>query len=262
MMALRPEPQTRLMVVALVVSGRPAFSAAWRAGACPTPAWRTWPMRTSSTSTVAGSRPARSTAARIAVPPSSVAGTVLSAPPNLPIGVRAALTMKTSPLARCMPGILRRGSLVRPLCDGGSVPNFRTTWMTQRIGCESTAIDHESGSGGGQRRPAAYEAKASPARSCADRAGPRPTRGADSARSAPSAEPRSTPDRRPSSVGRAADLPGLVGARQPRMHEVVARFLAACPAGSSNPRSSVLDLRRARRSSTSWPGTRRAGSSS
>ena len=59
-------------------------------------------MSTSSTSTVAGSRPARSTAARIATPPSSVAGTALSAPPNLPIGVRAALTMKTSPLERCM----------------------------------------------------------------------------------------------------------------------------------------------------------------
>ncbi len=61
-------------------------------------------MSTSSTSTVAGSSPARSTAARIATPPSAVAGTVLSAPPNLPIGVRAALTMKTPPLDCCMPG--------------------------------------------------------------------------------------------------------------------------------------------------------------
>ena len=50
-------------------------------------------MRTSSMAAVAGSSPARSTAARIATPPSSTAGTVLSAPPNLPIGVRAALTM-------------------------------------------------------------------------------------------------------------------------------------------------------------------------
>src|SRR4051795_11027077 len=33
MIDLRPEPQTRLIVVALVVGGRPAFSAAWRAGA-------------------------------------------------------------------------------------------------------------------------------------------------------------------------------------------------------------------------------------
>ena len=93
MIALSPEPQTRLMVVAEVPSGRPALSSAWRAGACPTPACRTWPIRTSSIWAVAGSRPARSTAARMATPPSSVAGTVLSAPPNLPIGVRAALTM-------------------------------------------------------------------------------------------------------------------------------------------------------------------------
>ena len=35
MIALSPEPQTRLIVVALVVSGRPALSAAWRAGAWP-----------------------------------------------------------------------------------------------------------------------------------------------------------------------------------------------------------------------------------
>ena len=49
MIALSPEPQTRLMVVALVPSGRPAVRAAWRAGAWPTPAWRTWPMSTSST---------------------------------------------------------------------------------------------------------------------------------------------------------------------------------------------------------------------
>ena len=93
MIALRPEPQTRLMVVALVVSGRPALSAACRAGAWPLPAWRTWPMSTSSSFVVAGSRPARSTAARMAMPPSSVAGTVLRPPPNFPIGVRAALTM-------------------------------------------------------------------------------------------------------------------------------------------------------------------------
>ena len=49
MMAFSPEPHTRLIVVALVVSGRPAWSAAWRAGAWPLPACRTWPIRTSST---------------------------------------------------------------------------------------------------------------------------------------------------------------------------------------------------------------------
>ena len=48
MIALSPEPQTRLMVVADVVSGRPARNVACRAGAWPTPAWSTWPISTSS----------------------------------------------------------------------------------------------------------------------------------------------------------------------------------------------------------------------
>ena len=47
--AFRPEPQTLLTVVALTPSGSPPFSAAWRAGACPAPAWMTWPMIASST---------------------------------------------------------------------------------------------------------------------------------------------------------------------------------------------------------------------
>ncbi len=49
-------------------------------------------MMTSSIRPSAG-RPDRSTAARIATAPSSTAGTPDRAPPNLPIGVRAALTM-------------------------------------------------------------------------------------------------------------------------------------------------------------------------
>ena len=92
--AFSPEPQTLLMVVALTESGSPALRAAWRAGAWPAPAWMTWPMKTSSTSSAA--MPDRSTAARIATAPRSVAGTVDSPPPNLPIGVRAADRMKTS----------------------------------------------------------------------------------------------------------------------------------------------------------------------
>ena len=97
MIDLSPDPQTRLIVVAEVPFGRPALSSACRAGAWPTPACRTWPIRTSSIRALSGSSPARSTAARMATPPSSVAGTPASAPPNLPIGVRAALTMKTWP---------------------------------------------------------------------------------------------------------------------------------------------------------------------
>ena len=94
MIAFRPEPQTRLTVVAGVVSASPARSDACRAGAWPLPACRTWPMTTSSKG-ASGARPARSTAARMATAPSSTAGTPASAPPNFPIGVRAALTMYT-----------------------------------------------------------------------------------------------------------------------------------------------------------------------
>src|SRR3972149_3087870 len=54
----------------------------------------TWPMNTSSTRS--GAIPARSTAARMAVAPRSVAGTVERPPPNLPMGVRAADRMKAS----------------------------------------------------------------------------------------------------------------------------------------------------------------------
>ena len=48
-------------------------------------------MRTSSMG-ASRARPARSTAARMAAAPSSTGGTAASAPPNLPMGVRAALT--------------------------------------------------------------------------------------------------------------------------------------------------------------------------
>ena len=93
MIALSPEPQTRLMVVAEVVSGRPALSTAWRAGAWPTPAWRTWPIRTSSI----GGRGRIEAGPLDGGPDGDAAelrrpGRALSAPPNLPIGVRAALT--------------------------------------------------------------------------------------------------------------------------------------------------------------------------
>ena len=47
--ALSPEPHTLLTVNAAIESGSPAFSAACRAGFCPTPAWITLPKITSST---------------------------------------------------------------------------------------------------------------------------------------------------------------------------------------------------------------------
>ena len=98
MIALRPDPQTRLIVVAGVVSARPARSSAWRAGACPDPAARTCPMMTSSTSgrSPPGPRAPRPRGRRPL--PGSTAGTPANAPPNFPIGVRAALTMNAWPL--------------------------------------------------------------------------------------------------------------------------------------------------------------------
>ena len=66
--ALSPEPHTLLMVSAGMAGGRPAWISAWRAGACPEPPCTTWPMITSSTA--AGSTPARATASRIAMAPS------------------------------------------------------------------------------------------------------------------------------------------------------------------------------------------------
>ena len=91
--AFSPEPHTLLMVVALTPSGSPAFSAASRPRLARS-AWSTWPMIASST--FSGATPERSTAARMAVAPRSVAGVVESAPPNLPMGVRAADRMYTS----------------------------------------------------------------------------------------------------------------------------------------------------------------------
>ena len=87
--AFKPEPQTLLMVNAAIVFGKPAASAACRAGACPTPAPITLPMMTSSTSTT--ETLAREMAASMATPPSAGAEMELRPPRKLPIGVRAPL---------------------------------------------------------------------------------------------------------------------------------------------------------------------------
>ncbi len=92
--ALSPEPHTLLSVQHGVASGRPAYSAAWRAGACPSPACSTLPRITSSTSE--GETPARASASRTATAPSRVAGTDEREPRKEPTGVRAAATTTTS----------------------------------------------------------------------------------------------------------------------------------------------------------------------
>src|SRR5690348_8755231 len=91
------EAQTLLIASAGVSIGRPAATDACRAGACPAPPWSTWPMITYCGSS--GSMPARSSAARIAIPPSSVAERRASPPPRRPNGVRTAPTMTLRTMA-------------------------------------------------------------------------------------------------------------------------------------------------------------------
>src|SRR3954468_21857457 len=89
--ALTDDAQTLLIVSLGVSIGSPPPIAACRAGACPAPPCRTWPMITYCGSW--GSMPARSSAAPTAIDPSSVAGRSASPPPRRPNGVRTALTM-------------------------------------------------------------------------------------------------------------------------------------------------------------------------
>ena len=85
--ACMPEPHILLTVVASTDLGRPAPSAAWRAGAWPRPAGSTQPMTICSIWWA--SAPARSTAAFTAAAPSSVAFTPVRTPWKPPMGVRA-----------------------------------------------------------------------------------------------------------------------------------------------------------------------------
>ena len=85
--ACNPDPHILLTVVASTFSGRPAPSAACRAGAWPSPAASTQPMTTRSI--FSGSTPARLTVSCTAAAPRAVAFTPDSWPRKLPIGVRA-----------------------------------------------------------------------------------------------------------------------------------------------------------------------------
>ena len=92
--AFSAEPHILFTVVAGTDTGTPAPTAAWRAGAWPSPAGSTHPRMTSSRS--APLMPADSRAARTAALPSCTAVSGASAPRNAPIGVRLAETMTTS----------------------------------------------------------------------------------------------------------------------------------------------------------------------
>src|SRR5579859_998883 len=65
--------------------------AAWRAGACPTPAETTLPIITSSSAS--GAIPARRTTSFITIAPSCGAVKLESPPKNFPVGMRTAATM-------------------------------------------------------------------------------------------------------------------------------------------------------------------------
>ena len=106
MVAFMPEPQTLLMVVAPVASGRPAPRAAWRAGAWPCPAGSTLPMKTSST--FSGASFARLSASPITWEPSLWALNGERSPMKRPSGVRAAETMTTGSEVAAMAVILER----------------------------------------------------------------------------------------------------------------------------------------------------------
>src|SRR5919198_441135 len=85
------DAHTLLIVSDPISIGSPAPTDACRAGAWPAPPCSTWPMTTYSTSSFA--TPARSSAARMTIEPSSVASLSASPPPSLPNGVRTAETI-------------------------------------------------------------------------------------------------------------------------------------------------------------------------
>src|SRR4051812_39435415 len=135
-----PEAQTLFTVSDETSFGMPALICAWREGICPCPAWRTWPMTTCST--WSGATSARSRAASIALPPSSVASSVESPPPSFPNGVRAVariavLAMWSGPsLGRCgLTSIAPRG----PRVECRAMPNEIAVSARQGAPEETTA---------------------------------------------------------------------------------------------------------------------------
>ena len=119
-MARMPEPHIFESVTAPAEAGRPAPSAAWRAGAWPCPAIRQLPISTSLTASPV--MPARSTAALMATAPSWCAATALKSPSMPPMGVRAADTMT---MESAMDGSLVRSRI--EVEDRGRGSRSRTT---------------------------------------------------------------------------------------------------------------------------------------
>src|SRR6185312_2518188 len=127
MMAFMPDPHTLLTVVAPVLAGTPAASAAWRAGAWPRLAGSTHPISTSLTS--AAATPDCSSAALIAVAPSVGVGTPVNWPRKEPMAVRLAPTMTTLTsdigVSANTNGVWRRGSNPLIIAADGAVRQTR-----------------------------------------------------------------------------------------------------------------------------------------
>src|SRR6185369_2378328 len=117
--ALRPEPQALFTPKLGTSFGTPPLRAATRAAFSPRFAARTLPRITSSTD--AGSIPARLIASAIARPPSSGAGLSANAPWKLPMAVRVALTMTALLLTTWSSCFLPCGSLTMPPAPGSTV---------------------------------------------------------------------------------------------------------------------------------------------
>ena len=112
------EPHILLTVMQPVPRGRPAFSAAWRAGACPCPAGSTQPMI--AWSTHAGSTLARAIAALITTLPRSLADRVAKSPWRPPIGVRAAPTIAIGSFCIGSRVLVLRSASVRSVLFSGT----------------------------------------------------------------------------------------------------------------------------------------------
>src|SRR6266581_6699721 len=103
--AARPEEQSRLNVTPATETGRPASSAAIRATLrLSSPAWFAQPRYTSSTS--AGSTPARRTTSRTTSAARSSGRTSFNAPRWRPIGVRTASTITASGIGLDLRGMV------------------------------------------------------------------------------------------------------------------------------------------------------------
>ena len=107
----KPDPHTLFTVKHSTDFGKPAKTAACRAGACPTPAGRTLPMITSFTSE--STTPALLIASRTTSAPSLGAESDESVPRNDPMGVRQALAMTTSFISVSTGLLVKQGTLRR-----------------------------------------------------------------------------------------------------------------------------------------------------